>query len=53
MVAFLDTNPDFTADDLCAEHPEYALDADRRFLQLLPHRHGTDGFFIARLRRTA
>jgi 16S rRNA (cytosine967-C5)-methyltransferase len=53
MRAFLEADPNYTADDLCAEHPEYALDADRRFLQLLPHRHGTDGFFIARLRRTA
>jgi 16S rRNA (cytosine967-C5)-methyltransferase len=53
MQAFLDANPHFTADDLGAERPEYRLGRDGRFLQLLPHRHGTDGFFIARLRRAA
>jgi 16S rRNA (cytosine967-C5)-methyltransferase len=53
MLAFLDTHPDFTADDLGAELPAYADRRDGRFLQLLPHRHGTDGFFIARLRRSA
>jgi 16S rRNA (cytosine967-C5)-methyltransferase len=49
--AFLATRPDFAADDLGAEHPDLASPADGRFVQLLPHRHGTDGFFIARLRR--
>jgi 16S rRNA (cytosine967-C5)-methyltransferase len=53
MVAFLDTHPDFDADDLSAAYPAYAHPRDGRFLQLLPHRHGTDGFFIARLRRSA
>jgi 16S rRNA (cytosine967-C5)-methyltransferase len=48
---FLDTHSDFAADDLGAERPELASAVDGRFLQLLPHRHGTDGFFIARLRR--
>jgi 16S rRNA (cytosine967-C5)-methyltransferase len=51
MGVFLDSHEQFTADDLSAERPEYAHPADRRFLQLLPHRHGTDGFFIARVRR--
>jgi 16S rRNA (cytosine967-C5)-methyltransferase len=51
MQAFLDANSDFSADDLGAERPEYAHRSDGRFLALLPHRHGTDGFFIARLRR--
>jgi 16S rRNA (cytosine967-C5)-methyltransferase len=51
MRDFLDTHPQFSADDLSADWPAYASDADARFLQLLPHRHGTDGFFIARLRR--
>src|SRR4051794_12606569 len=50
---FLDTNPHFTADALGAEWPAYAHRDDGRFLQILPHRHGTDGFFIARLRRAA
>jgi 16S rRNA (cytosine967-C5)-methyltransferase len=53
MLAFLDSHPDFIADDLGAERPEYAHPRDGRFLLLLPHRHDTDGFFIARLRRTA
>jgi 16S rRNA (cytosine967-C5)-methyltransferase len=39
MTLFLDANPDFTADG--------------DFRRLLPHRDGTDGFFIARLRRAA
>ncbi len=53
MLAFLENHPDFAADDLSAAYPAYAHARDGRFLQLLPHRHGTDGFFIARLRRTA
>lgn len=51
--AFLTERPDLAADDLGAEHPALAHPADGRFLQLLPHRHGTDGFFVARLRRRA
>jgi 16S rRNA (cytosine967-C5)-methyltransferase len=43
---------DFDADDLSSEHPQLAHPRDRRFLQLLPHRDWTDGFFIARLRRS-
>ncbi len=39
MVAFLDNHPDFSADG--------------SFRRLLPHRDGTDGFFIARARRSA
>ncbi|HEV7774474.1 MAG TPA: 16S rRNA (cytosine(967)-C(5))-methyltransferase RsmB [Conexibacter sp.] len=34
-----------------SDHPDYALDG--RMLELLPHRDHTDGFFLARLRRTA
>jgi 16S rRNA C967 or C1407 C5-methylase (RsmB/RsmF family) len=40
MRAFLDSHPDFHT-------------GDRPFVQLLPHRDGTDGFFIARLERRA
>jgi 16S rRNA (cytosine967-C5)-methyltransferase len=40
MVRFLQSNPQF----LAGEEP---------FVQLLPHRDGTDGFFIARLERSA
>ena len=49
--AFMDGRRDLTIDDLSAEWPELR---DRRapsFLQTLPHRDGTAGFFIARLRR--
>ena len=47
----LSTHPELLADDLGADWPGFSLGTDRRFLQLLPHRDGTDGFFIARLRR--
>jgi 16S rRNA (cytosine967-C5)-methyltransferase len=50
---FLGGAPHFTADELGAEHPEWADGVDHRYLQLLPDRDGTDGFFIARLRRAA
>jgi len=45
---FLGEHPDFTAEDLSGQLPGAG---DGPFLQLLPHREGTDGFFIARLRR--
>ena len=49
---FLDQHREFIAEDLLGEHPEWAHPCGRgRHLQLLPHRDGTDGFFIARLRR--
>ena len=51
--AFLARRGDFELDDLALEHPSYRHPTAARFLQLLPHRHGTDGFFIARLRRSA
>ena len=34
---------------LLAEHPEFVLE---RRLAVMPHVDGTDGFFIARLRRS-
>jgi 16S rRNA (cytosine967-C5)-methyltransferase len=49
--AFLDSRTDFSAEDLHAEHPLWKHPAVPRHLQLLPHRDGTDGFFVARLRR--
>jgi 16S rRNA (cytosine967-C5)-methyltransferase len=48
---FLASNPDFTAVNLQAEYPEWGDPGGANHLQLLPHRDGTDGFFIARLRR--
>jgi 16S rRNA (cytosine967-C5)-methyltransferase len=50
---FLARHPEFEADDLAAELPEFKHPRTPRFLQLLPHVQGSDGFFIARLRRTA
>jgi 16S rRNA (cytosine967-C5)-methyltransferase len=49
--SFLARHPDFEADDLTAELPEFRHPHVPRFLQSLPHVQGTDGFFIARLRR--
>jgi 16S rRNA (cytosine967-C5)-methyltransferase len=49
--AFLATHPDFALDDLGAADPLLACAGEPRALQLLPHRDGTDGFFLARLRR--
>ncbi len=39
------------ADDLSAAHPRLASRSDARFLQLLPQRDHTTGFFCARFRR--
>jgi 16S rRNA (cytosine967-C5)-methyltransferase len=51
LAAFLERHPELVADDLGAERPELASRVDDRFLQVLPHRHGTDGFFIGRFNR--
>ena len=37
-------------DDLGAEWPQFRHDARPEFLQTLPHRHRTSGFFVARVR---
>jgi 16S rRNA (cytosine967-C5)-methyltransferase len=50
---FLARHSEFEADDLAAALPEFRHPRTPRFLQSLPHKHGTDGFFIARLRRVA
>jgi 16S rRNA (cytosine967-C5)-methyltransferase len=42
---------DFAAEDLQAIHPRWRSERVPCHLQLLPDRDGTDGFFIARLRR--
>ncbi|MCC6223415.1 MAG: hypothetical protein IT201_07980 [Thermoleophilia bacterium] len=39
------------ADDLGAEWPAYRHPRRPEYLLTLPHRHGTSGFFVARLRR--
>jgi 16S rRNA (cytosine967-C5)-methyltransferase len=43
---------DVVADDLGAQHRRLASRGDPRFLQLLPQRDRTTGFFIARFRRS-
>lgn len=42
---------DAPRDDLTALYPQYAHPRVPGALLTLPHRHGTDGFFIARVRR--
>ncbi|CAA9489159.1 MAG: 16S rRNA (cytosine(967)-C(5))-methyltransferase [uncultured Solirubrobacteraceae bacterium] len=49
--AFLDAQPEFGADDLGSDLPVWQHPTVPSFLQTLPHRDGTEGFFIARLRR--
>jgi 16S rRNA (cytosine967-C5)-methyltransferase len=49
--AFLAERGDFRADDLRSEVPLWNDARVPGFAQTLPHRHGTEGFFIARLRR--
>jgi 16S rRNA (cytosine967-C5)-methyltransferase len=48
---FLAAHDGFAPEPLAPRHPEYAAAAVGPYLQLLPHREGTDGFFIARIRR--
>jgi 16S rRNA (cytosine967-C5)-methyltransferase len=48
--AFLDRNPGFSPLDLSDAYPDVATPA-ADFLQTLPHRHTTDGFFVAALER--
>jgi len=50
--AFLAENPGFEADDLRSDAPVWQHPAVPSFLLTLPSRDGTDGFFMARLRRT-
>ena len=47
--AFLDKRRDFTLDGFQVSGP--FLDTDTGMLTCWPHRHGTDGFFFAKLRR--
>jgi len=48
----LRARPALRVDDLGRDHPELPSERDSRFLQTRPDRHGTDGFFIARVRRS-
>ena len=53
VAAFLAEHTAFEADDLREAVPVWQHPSVPRHLQTLPHRDGTEGFFIARLRRRA
>ena len=50
IAAFLERREDFAHDRLPSGLPVWDHPTVPGCLQTLPHRHGTDGFFIARLR---
>jgi len=50
---FLRADGEWQEDDLGSDYPHWRGPLGARHLQLLPHRDGTDGFFVARLRRGA
>ena len=52
IAAFLERRDDFAHDRLPSDLPVWDHPIVPGCLQTLPHRHGTDGFFIARLRRS-
>jgi 16S rRNA (cytosine967-C5)-methyltransferase len=52
IAAFLGRRPDFALDDLPSGLPVWDHPSVPGFLQTLPHRDGTDGFFVARLQRS-
>jgi len=52
VAAFLAAHPEFRPDDPRMALPQAADLVDGQgYLRTWPHRHGTDGFFVARLRR--
>jgi len=51
VAAFLSERPDFRVEDLRSDVPLWNHGCVAGFAQTLPHRDGTEGFFIARLRR--
>jgi 16S rRNA (cytosine967-C5)-methyltransferase len=56
MAALLARHPELMPDDLRASVPAGLLGAvspDGWWLQTYPHRHGVDGFFVARVRLAA
>ena len=53
IAEFLADRPEFEADDLRRDAPVWQHPSVPSYLQTLPHRDGTEGFFIARLRRRA
>jgi 16S rRNA (cytosine967-C5)-methyltransferase len=53
VTAFLERSGEFEIDGPPSDVPVWDHPSVPGFMQTLPHRDGTDGFFIARLRRTA
>jgi 16S rRNA (cytosine967-C5)-methyltransferase len=53
IAAFLADRPDFGVDEPRSDGPLWEHGRVQGFLQTLPHRDGTEGFFVARLRRGA
>jgi 16S rRNA (cytosine967-C5)-methyltransferase len=51
VAALVERHPHLAVDDLHADLPLWEHPHVPRFRQTMPHRHGTAGFFIARLRR--
>jgi 16S rRNA (cytosine967-C5)-methyltransferase len=51
IAAFLGQHADFELDDPPSDLPVWDHPSVPRLTQTLPHRDGTDGFFIARMRR--
>ena len=48
---FLEAHPEFRPVDLGSDRPVWKHPTMPQFLQTLPHRDRTDGFFIAKLVR--
>ncbi len=53
VARFLGRHPDFALEAPGLSLQPFAVSAARGLLRAWPHRHGTDGFFVARLRRTS
>ena len=49
IATFVERRGDFRLDELPDPFGRYAHPTADGVVQVLPHRHGTDGFFIARL----
>jgi 16S rRNA (cytosine967-C5)-methyltransferase len=52
IAAFLERRTDFAPDRMPSDLPVWDHPGVPAFLQTFPHRDGTDGFFVARLRRS-
>ncbi|MDI6689621.1 MAG: hypothetical protein QMD66_04795 [Actinomycetota bacterium] len=49
---FLKKHPEFSLEDISSFFPpSLRAEMPLKFIQLLPHRHGTDGLFVCRFRK--